>query len=408
MGRVRTLLRRLARGPGTALLLVATALYGLNLRGPIVAIAPVIDDARSALGVGRAAAGLLTSLPVACFAVVAPLASVLIARAGIERAIALSLAAILLGTLVRAAGGFGLALAGTVIIGSAITIGNVAVPVLIGRDFGPDAAIVTALYAAVLNIGAMVTSVLTAPLAGLIGWRAAITAWGALAVVAGAAWARWSRVAALRAPAGPSAAAGPAWPTPPVVAPALWRRPFVWGLTAAFGAQAFSYYGVTAWLPTLLRDEIGLGASVAGASASIFQITAVAGAFGVPALLHRRLSPSAVLLIVCALWITLPLGLLTAPGAWPLWCALGGAAQGGGFTAIFSAVVRRAVDQRDSRRISAAVQGGGYAIAAIGPAVVGAVHDATGGWSAPLVAVAGVIAVMALAGSAGCRAPRTG
>ena len=36
---------------------------------------------------------------------------------------------------------------------------------------------------------------------------------------------------------------------------AWWRRPVVWGLTAAFSGQAFAYYGITAWLPLLLRDE---------------------------------------------------------------------------------------------------------------------------------------------------------
>jgi CP family cyanate transporter-like MFS transporter len=288
----------------------------------------------------------------------------------------------------------------------AITIGNVAVPVLIGRDFAADAGLVTAMYVSALNIGAMATSLLSAPLAGIIGWRAALIAWGALAVGGLALWTRAAAVSRRRASADAARVAATAprvcSTRPPVT---LWRRPFVWGLTLAFGSQAFGYYGVSAWLPTLLHDEIGLGRSTAGASASIFQVLAVAGAFGVPALLHRGLGSSSVLLIVCGLWITLPVGLLIAPSAWPLWCALGGTAQGGGFTAIFTVVVHRALDQRDGRRISATVQAGGYTLAATGPFLIGAARDVSGGWTAPLLLVCAAVAVMAAAGAAAGRRP---
>lgn len=404
---MRRMLNRVASGPGALLLLGAVALYALSMRGPIVAIAPVIHDVRGSLHIGASTAGLLTSLPVACFALASPLASVLLARAGIERAISMSLVAILVGSVIRVSGGIGAALTGTLIIGVAITIGNVAVPVLIGRDFAADAGLVTAMYVSALNIGAMATSLLSAPLAGIIGWRAALIAWGALAVGGLALWTRAAAVSRRRASADAARVAATAArdcsTRPPVT---LWRRPFVWGLTLAFGSQAFGYYGVSAWLPTLLHDEIGLGRSTAGASASIFQVLAVAGAFGVPALLHRGLGSSSVLLIVCGLWITLPVGLLIAPSAWSLWCALGGTAQGGGFTAIFTVVVHRALDQRDGRRISATVQAGGYTLAATGPFLIGAARDASGGWTAPLLLVCAAVSVMAAAGAAACRRPR--
>ena len=87
----------------------------------------------------------------------------------------------------------------------------------------------------------------------------------------------------------------------------------VWGLTVAFSGQAFAYYGVTAWLPLLLRDELGMAPGAAGPSASIFQIAALVGAFGVPVLLRVLPGPRAVVLIVAAAWSTLPLGLLLAP-----------------------------------------------------------------------------------------------
>ena len=86
------------------LVLVAVILVGFNLRGPMVAIAPVIDVISDTLGLSSAEAGLLTSLPVLCFALVTPLASLVIARAGPNVAVSLTLAGVVLGTIIRSIG----------------------------------------------------------------------------------------------------------------------------------------------------------------------------------------------------------------------------------------------------------------------------------------------------------------
>jgi MFS transporter, CP family, cyanate transporter len=194
---------------------------------------------------------------------------------------------------------------------------------------------------------------------------------------------------------------------PPRTQAAWWRRPVAWVLTVAFAGQAFAYYGVTAWLPQLLRDELAMAPASAGAASSIFQIAALGGAFGVPLLL-RYCRPRIAVLVVCVAWALLPLGLLLAPPLWTLWCVLGGAAQGGGLTVIFSLVVRAARDAAESRRFSALVQGGGYTVAAAGPPVVGAVHAASGGWTAPLFVVLAAVAVLAVAGTAAATRPGPG
>jgi CP family cyanate transporter-like MFS transporter len=385
---------------GTALLVLALVVVALNLRGPIVAITPVLDTVSADLAIGAATAGLLTGLPVLCFALATPLASLLLARAGLERGVLVALGALLVGTLVRSAGGLEAVVAGTIVIGIAITVGNVAVPVVVGRDIAPRrAGLVLGGYTAALNVGSMITLSFTVPVAAALGWRPALAVWGGLAVLAAGIWWLGTRSSARRAAAaGPpdeGTEGGPLW----------WRRPIVWGLTIAFAGQAFSYYGVTAWLPLLLHDELGMDPAAAGVSASIFQISAVAGAFGVPVLLRLSDGPRPALLAVCAAWATLPVGLLLAPQLWPVWCALGGVAQGGGFTVIFAIVVRRARGPAEGRRMSAMVQGGGYLVAATGPAVVGAVHEATGAWTAPLLVVLAAVAVLTAAGTMSVRTP---
>jgi CP family cyanate transporter-like MFS transporter len=102
--------------------------------------------------------------------------------------------------------------------------------------------------------------------------------------------------------------------------------------------------------------------------------------------------------VVCGAWLVFLLGLLVVPADWALWCAFGGAAQGGGLTVIFALVVRKARDAAENRRMSALVQGGGYTVAATGPFVLGVVHEASGEWTAPLAVVIGSILVLTVAG----------
>jgi CP family cyanate transporter-like MFS transporter len=373
----------------TALMITAILLLALNLRGPLVAVSAVVDPIRADLGIDAATVGLFTSLPVLCFGLATPLASALLAKAGLGRGVLVALVVLLAGIVVRSLDGLPAAIIGTLLLGLAITTGNVAVPVVIGRDLRRHSGAVLGAYTAALNVGSMLTLSLTVPIAAAAGWRVALASWGALVVVAAAGW--WW---ATRHP-GPEPA--PAEDTPAPTSAAWWRRPVAWVLTAAFAGQAFAYYGVTAWLPQLLRDELAMPAATAGAAASVFQIAALGGAFGVPVLL-RCARPRTTVLVVCAAWTTIPLGLTLAPQLWTAWCIVGGFAQGGGMVVIFSLVVRVARDAAESRRFSALVQGGGYTVAAAGPPVVGAVHAATGDWTAPLLVVLAAIALLAVAG----------
>lgn len=378
-----------------ALLITAIALLALNLRGPIVAVSAVTGDVQAGLGVDAATAGLLTSLPVLCFGLATPAASALLDRFGLGRGVLIALVVLAAGIVLRSLGGLTEAVAGTLLIGAAVTVGNVAVPVVIGRDLPRHAGPVLGLYTATLNVGSMATLSLTAPLAGVTDWRFALAVWAGLALVAGVAW--WAATRHLPGDDGGSADLGPAGRQ---AGPLWWRRPVVWGLTVAFAGQAFAYYGVTAWLPVLLADELGMSVAAAGVSASLFQISAIAGAFGVPVLLRVCPAPWMPVALVGVVWTALPLGLLLAPHAWPVWSMLGGAAQGGGITVIFALVVRRARDLTENRHMSALVQGGGYLVAATGPLLVGMAHEATGGWDAPLLVVLAALLVLLVVGTA--------
>lgn len=373
--------RLLAKVPNGWIMLACIGLLALNLRGPFVAVAPVVDVIQVDLGFSPAMLGLLTSIPVLCFATAAPLASLAARKFGAEFAVTLTILGVLAGVMIRSAGGPALVVAGTVLIGLAITIGNIAVPLIIRRDFSTlRQGTAMGVYTAALNIGSFLASMVTAPLAELAGWRVALAAVGILAV---AAIAFWTLAVGARSAFVPSHAEAAGGQDRPAVKGSAWITA---GLTAGFAGQAFSYYAVTAWLPSYLNDELGMSASAAGAGSSIFQILAIVGGLGVP-FAAKYFSTTTAAVTLGVLWTAVPAGLLLSPGLWWLWSVCGGIAQGGGITLIFIAIIKLARDQASAGRMSATVQGIGYCFGAVSPPLVGFVRDVSGSWTPALLLI---------------------
>ncbi|MPY97919.1 MAG: MFS transporter [Actinophytocola sp.] len=374
------------------LLLTAVILVAVNLRGPIAAVSPVLLDLRDALGLSAGTASLLTSVPVLCFSIAAPAATLLAARTGPERAISIGLVGIAAGTLVRSADGALALLVGTVVIGVAITIGNVLVPVVIKRDFADRIGSVTGLYTAALAGGAALTAALTAPIADDAGWRLALASWGVLAVLALAAW-----LIALpaRTRTVPQRATGRA--------ASVWPHPIAWLLALFLGCQSTLYYAMTAWLPTILVDTAGTSSTIGGAAMSLFQLTGIATTLVIPPLATRLTGQRGLALLVAGLWLLSLSGLLTAPGGWPVWSVIAGLAQGAGISLAFTLVILRARRAESVAALSGITQGAGYALGASGPFLMGLLLDVTGGWTVPLLALLGTAVVLGAAGLAAGR-----
>ena len=200
----------LAKVPRSWILLAAIGLIALNMRGPFVAVAPVVGLMQQELGFSPVELGLLTGIPVLCFALASPLASLAGRKLGAEVAITLTLLGVLLGVIVRSAGNGAVVMLGTVILGVAITIGNIAVPLIIRRDFAPARqGTAMGIYTAALNIGSFLTAMVMAPLAELFGWRLALAASGLFAVAALVVWVLAVRPPGVPPRTGPRAGARP-------------------------------------------------------------------------------------------------------------------------------------------------------------------------------------------------------
>jgi CP family cyanate transporter-like MFS transporter len=400
-----------ARAGQPVLLVIGIICIGFILRGPIVAVAPITGAISHDLSLTAAQAGLLTSLPVLCFALMTPFASLFVGKAGANFATTIAIIGVGVGSIVRSAGGAEATFAGTIVMGAFITIGNVVIPVIIRRDISRErVGIVTGAYTSAMNVGSMITSLATVPLAIAFGWRGALLAWIGFVVLAALAWLlavgpagafRWGPLApALETGAVDTVAVDTRGIPRAPREPRTWRNLSAVLLALAFAGQAFAYYGLTAWFPSILEQELGYSAGAAGTSSSIFQIAAVVGALGVP-LLSQRIGVPKTFVLVAALWLTFPLGLIFAPDGWLAWGFLGGVAQGGGITIVFMLVVQLALTGAHARRLSAMVQGLGYALGATAPTIVGAIHDATGAWTLAIGAVLVATVVFAVAGFTG-------
>ena len=413
---------------GSLLLLVTLVIVAFNQRVPITNIPPIIENIAQDLSLTSAQAGLLTSIPVLCFALMTPFASMIIGRVGTHKAIYVALALVLTGQIVRPTGYFAVALVGTVMIGCGIAVGNVSIPLIIARDFRKHSAAVTGAYSASMNSMSAVATLVSVPMASAWGWRWATVSWGLLAIVAAIMWRRAntgaqatagdSRVAGT-SESGPgadgdgtaSASASPTKPQLPAdrhtnqhtshqalrTAPHLGKR---FGLLTAllcigFAMQSAAYYAATAWLPTIVHARLGLDPAAAAGMSAPFQLLAVVGALAMPFALSRRARYWAVSIAISAFWLSLPLGLLFAPGQLWIWVILAGIAQGGNYTLIFTLIAHRAPSLAAARRSSAIMQTFAYTCAAIAPTALGALSSATAGWNAPLAAIAAMLAIMA-------------
>jgi CP family cyanate transporter-like MFS transporter len=374
----------------------AIVFTALNLRTAVASVPPLLDEIRAAVPLSATAAGALTTLPVVCMSLGAPVAPRIARRIGTEATVALLALTMALGMLVRLIPGTAALFAGTAIAGLGIAVGNVLVPSLIKRDF-PDhqVGLMTGAYTMAISASGAVAAALTIPAEEAIGhgWRPALAIWAAPALVTAAIWVPWF---------GRGRAAGS------VALPSLWRNRLAWQVTAFMGIQSLLFYSCLSWLPALLRSE-GIDRGAAGALLSVMLLTAIPTCLLVPVWASRAADQRPAIAVTLAVYAAGLLGLLIAPGAAPaLWATLLGFAQGALLAFAFLMFGLRAPDQPHAAQLSAMAQSVGYSVAAAGPLLLGVLRDATGGWSAPIAVLLAVLVPLFVAGMAAGRDRQVG
>ena len=374
-----------ARQPSAWLLLLGLVLVALNLRPALSSMAPVLGDVSRGLGLSGSQAGLLTTLPVLCLGLFAPLAPLLARRFGSERVILGVLLCLAGGIALRSTlGSFGI-FAGSLVAGASIGVIGVLLPGIVKRDFPSRAGSLMGVYTMALCLGAALAAGATVPLSHQFAddWRLGLGIWLVPALIAALVWL-------------PQARQGHGAHHAAFRVRGLWRDRLAWQVTLYMGLQSSLAYIVFGWLPSILIGR-GLSPTEAGLVLSGSVIVQLISALTAPMLATRGKDQRLAIVIVMVLTLAGLFGCLYAPlgGLWG-WAVVLGIGQGGTFALALTLIVLRSKDAHVAAHLSSMAQGVGYTLASAGPFAVGLVHDLSGGWSAVgwIFAVIGAAAIV--------------
>jgi CP family cyanate transporter-like MFS transporter len=342
----------------------------------LTSVGPVLDDVREDLGLSHAAAGVLTALPVLCFAVAGAAVPWLARRIGPEMALLAGMVTLAAGCGLRIVPALAPLFLGTFVLGAGIAVANVLMPVVIKRRWARPGAMMGG-FVGVMTGGAALAAGLAVPLEDVLGsWNASLAIWALPAVAAAIAWAPMARAERrARRDAGFTAEHIPI---------SLRHDRRAWSLTGLFAGQSILFYASITWLPDLLRDG-GLSDGRAGAMESLFLVLGIPVALVIPIVAARVPDQRPLAWAVGLLWALGVLGLIISrTDLVLLWMLLLGIAQGGSFALSMTLVVLRAPDGPSATALAGMVQSIGYILSAASPLVMGALHDVTGGWTAVL------------------------
>ncbi|MGH3096870.1 MAG: CynX/NimT family MFS transporter [Streptosporangiales bacterium] len=366
------------------LLLAGIALVAANLRPIIGSLGPVLGQVRDTLQLSGTLAGLLTTLPVLCFAACGAAAPTLAARVGSHRLTAAAMTALAAGLAVRATtGSTTVFLLASLVALAGVGFANVLTPALVKQHFPHRLRQVTGIYATTMQVGMMTSSAVSVPLAHAFGdWRESLGIWAILAVLATLPWLGLLRTTRLTYQAGNR-----------VTGRQLIRSRTAWALAVFFGIQSGQAYALFGWLPAILGDA-GVSSGRAGVDLSIIAAMGVVTSILLPAVSTKLRSFWPLVVGIASCYAVGYVGLLLAPAAAPwLWAMVLGAG-GGAFPLALMLIGLRARTGQATSALSGFAQGTGYLVAALGPFLVGFLHDLTGEWTLSVLFLLATVCVL--------------
>lgn len=438
---VRTPIGRAAGGtdPGRTrwvlrLALVGMVLAAVNLRPAITSLGAVLQEVRDSLGMDGTVAGLLTSVPAACFALFGFAAPRLARRFGPAAVVCAGMVALCTGLALRPlTGSVPVFLAVSALALAGIAVSNVLMPVIVKRYFADRVGTMTGVYSMALSLGTSVAAAITVPLTGAVGgsWRLGLGLWAVPAALAVLPWlplVRDHAVAAKPARAATRLSAGQEpGPGGEAAGPAgervtghggggsadrsgqrepgrgrITRSRTAWMVAGYFGLQSTAAYVTMGWLPQILRDA-GISAGTAGVMLAITMALGVPLSFVLPPLAARMRSQGPIAVALGVFQLVGFAGLWLAPAAAPwVWALLLGVAMCA-FPLVLTMIPMRSRSAAGVVRLSAFAQSTGYLLAIPGPILVGALNQSTGGWGLPLALMTALVVPQVACGVAAGR-----
>ncbi|GGG53135.1 MFS transporter [Paenibacillus radicis (ex Gao et al. 2016)] len=361
-------------------LLFAIFIAALNLRPIITSVAPLLGTLQDDLGMSALTASLLTTFPVLCMGIFAPMTTVLRDRFGLERTIFIALLLITGATALRGTVGSVTVLVVTALIGG---IGiSLAGPLLSGfiKKYFPTKPGIVSIYSASMTVGAALASASAIPLYNRTSHNLTLTlsCWAILGVIALIVWSAF-----LKTKANSQRSASSKLP---------FRNKKALLLTLFFGLMASMFYSITAWISPIAHN-FGYSPSSAAMLLTVFTLIQIPVSLIVPGLVSK-FGKRRFFLVLCSVFelIGIVMLLLKLPML-PAVIALGIGA-GGLFPLALMLPIVETNTSEEAGTWSALSQFGGYIIGSMGPLMIGVIYDHSGSFVAALIAMLVIVVVM--------------
>ncbi|HEX4502253.1 MAG TPA: CynX/NimT family MFS transporter [Scandinavium sp.] len=370
------------------LLIAGILLIATSLRVTFTGAAPLLDSIRADFGLSTAQTGMLTTLPLLAFGLFSPLAAGIARRFGMERSLLGALLLICTGIAVRSIPSATFLFVGTAIIGCGIAMGNVLLPGLIKRDFAGHVAKMIGAYSLTMGAAAALGSALVVPIAmSGAGWHGALLALMAFPLLGLIVWLPQLR----------NHTPGTVTTARSLHSRGIWRSSLAWQVTLFLGINSLVYYVIIGWLPAILISH-GYSEAQAGSLHGLLQLATAAPGLLIPLVLHKLKDQRGIAIGVALMCAVSALGYWLLPQQAVLWTLIFGFGSGATMILGLTFIGLRAGSAHQAAALSGMAQSVGYLLAACGPPVMGKIHDASGDWHIPLIAVAIISLIMAVFG----------
>ncbi len=361
-------------GFGKIFMILGVVFIASNLRAPLTCMGPVLDQISQEFSLSNSLAGLLTTIPLMCFAFLSAIVPKITRHYSMGSVLLVSLILLSIGLIIRPLSGWITLFVGAAIIGAAITVGNVLMPAYIKVNFPKKVGLMTGIYSVSMNLVAALAAGFSIYLGQVthMGWRGSIGIWAVLGVTSVIIWVptlkranKVSRQSSIIQPEDNTK---------------IYKSKLAWCVTIFMGLQSLLFYCIAAWLPKVTQGW-GMSGVESGWVLSYVQFAQLPMTF-LGAIIASKMTNQKPLAICVGLLM------ITGIGGILIWettyiivcCVLIGLGSGLAFSLCMILFVLRTRNAQQAAKLSAMAQAIGYSIAATGPPVFGGLFDWSGHW----------------------------
>ncbi|MFJ5766323.1 CynX/NimT family MFS transporter [Lysinibacillus sp. NPDC093210] len=363
----------------TAIVFAVVSIFfvALNMRPAVTGIGPLFNVLMESLQVSNTQMSLLTSIPVFCMGLFAPLAVPLQRRLGTKSAIALLLALLFLANGLRLIKeSYALLVVTSFVAGFAIAIIGPMLNAFIKEKFPSRFTTIVGVYSFGIGTGATLSAALTVSFYNGFhnNWTVALGSWAVLAVFALIIWLlviqnKQDRPTMQGENLTKEASRNP------------WKNGRAWTILLYFGLQTSLFFSMMSWLTPMLQDK-GFSLVAASSMLTFLSIVQMIGNIVVPLLMEKWSS---------RIYWLLSLGIMGVIGFVLLWIGTGfmlwvavliiGIVLSGLFPIGLLLPLDEARNNEEANSWSSMVLSGGFMMSAVIPTLIGYCYDLTGNHS---------------------------